>query len=348
MRTTMVDRRLIAAFLLGTATSLAACATAQPVVPVVAKQAAEGEVDPAALREPETLEQLQALEAQVEAVVERATPATVCVRAGGGSGSGVIISEDGLVLTAGHVAMRPGTRVVFVFPDGSTARGESLGINEGIDSGLLKITDEGPWPYVEMGDLGTVERGDWVIAMGHPGGFDAERPVVARLGRVLNSRDDVVQSDCTIIGGDSGGPLFDLNGRVIGIHSRIGGGLTANFHVPISTYTDTWERLVGGEIWNRAMPSTPLREGDAYIGVRPNRRGGAVIGEVIEGQAADNAGVRRGDRVIAVAGKPVESFGDIVHEIRRAEPGDRVVFSVIRGDDTLELELVMGRYEPED
>ncbi|XAL99220.1 trypsin-like peptidase domain-containing protein [Phycisphaeraceae bacterium D3-23] len=348
MRTPFVYRRLMAAVLLGCGSSFVACASAQAVEESVVDTAVEAGVDIAELREPKTLEQLQALEAQVEAVVAMAAPATVCIRAGGGSGSGVIVSEDGLVLTAGHVAMRPGTRVTFIFPDGSTARGEALGINEGIDSGLLKITDEGPWPFVEMGDLDTVERGDWVVAMGHPGGFDAERPVVARLGRVLNSRDTVVQSDCTIIGGDSGGPLFDLNGRVVGIHSRIGGGLTANFHVPISTYTDTWDRLAAGEMWNRAMPTRALRAGDAYIGVRPNRRGGAVVGEVIDGQAADNAGMRRGDRVVAVAGKPVESFGDIVHEIRAAEPGDVVVFSVVRGDDELDLELEMGEYNPEE
>ncbi|MEM9414464.1 MAG: trypsin-like peptidase domain-containing protein [Planctomycetota bacterium] len=348
MRFVFVNRRGLAATVVGCGALLAACASAQGAEDAAVEPADVDVVDVAELREPKTLAHLRELEERVEAVVAMAAPATVCIRAGGGSGSGVIVSEDGLVLTAGHVAMRPGTRVTFVFPDGSTARGEALGINEGIDSGLLQITDEGPWPFVEMGDLETVERGDWVIAMGHPGGFDAERPVVARLGRVLNSRDDVVQSDCTIIGGDSGGPLLDLNGKVIGIHSRIGGGLTANFHVPISTYTDTWERLAAGEMWNRAMPTSGLRAGDPYIGVRPSRRGGAVIGEVIEGQAADNAGIRRGDRVTAVDGKPVESFGDIVHEIRANKPGDEVVFSVVRDGEALELELEMGRYEPQE
>lgn len=308
----------------------------------------DGPVAPAELRELDSLDEVRDLESRVDAVVEQAAPATVCIRAGGGSGSGIIISEDGLVLTAGHVAMRPGMRVTFVFPDGSTARGESLGVNEGIDSGLLKITDEGPWPFVEMGDLEAIERGDWVVAMGHPGGFDSERPVVARLGRVLNSRDTVLQSDCTIIGGDSGGPLFDLEGRVIGIHSRIGGGLTANFHVPISTYHDTWDRLLAGEMWNRAMPNRALRAGDPYIGVRPGRGGGAVIGEVIEGQAADNAGMQRGDRVVEVNEKPVESFGDVVHEIRALEAGDTVVFSVIRDDETIDLELELGEYQPDE
>lgn len=317
--------------------------------PAFAQQADRGQAqasDWSELREPDTLDEVRELQALVESVVERAAPATVCLRAGGGSGSGVIISEDGLILTAGHVAVRPGQRITIIFPDGSTARAESLGVNEGIDSGLAQITDEGPWPFVEMGDLADIERGDWVVAMGHPGGFDAERPVVARMGRVVYSRETVVQTDCTIIGGDSGGPLFDLDGRVIGIHSRIGGGLTQNFHVPITTYVDTWDRLLAGEMWNRAMPSRALRPGDAYIGVRPDRRGGTEIGEVIEGEAADNAGLRRGDRVTAVGGVGVESFGDVVHEIRNHEAGDTVTFSIDRDGEDLELELTLGRYEP--
>ena len=305
------------------------------------------EVAPAELREPDSLEQLQELQSRVRSVVDRAAPATVCIRAGGGSGSGVIVSEDGLVLTAGHVAMRPGQRITFIFPDGSTARGESLGVNVGIDSGLARLNGDGPWPFVEMGSLEDIERGDWVVAMGHPGGFDEERPVVARLGRVILNRDEVVQSDCTIIGGDSGGPLFDLEGQVIGIHSRIGGGLTANFHVPITTFTETWDRLLAGEMWNRAMPDRPLRPGDPYIGVRPNRRGGAVLGEIIEGQPADRAGLERGDEVVALDGQGVESFGDIVHELRSHEPGDVVVVSVLRDGEAMEIDLEIGRYEPE-
>lgn len=335
--------RLGAALVLGLAVLTAGPSLAQDDA---RRAAAPPPIDREALREPESVEQLLALQERVEWVAEHAAPATVCIRAGGGSGSGIIISEDGLVLTAGHVAVRPGQRITIVFPDGSTARGESLGVNEGIDSGLVKITDEGPWPYVEMGDLGDAERGDWVVAMGHPGGFDQDRPVVARLGRVLMVRDTVVQTDCTIIGGDSGGPLFDLDGRVIGIHSRIGGGLIHNYHVPISTFTETWDRLLGGEMWNRGMPARAIRAGDPFIGVTPDRRGRAVIGEVIQGQAGEAVGMRRGDRVLAVGGKRVESFGDIVHETREFEPGDVVTFRIERDGEAFDMEIELGRYEP--
>jgi len=295
-----------------------------------------------------TVEELMELEAAVEAVVAKAAAATVCIRAGGGSGSGVIVSEDGLVLTAGHVAMRPGQRITFVFPDGSTARGEALGVNEGIDSAIVQITDEGPWPFMEVGTMDEVDRGDWVISMGHPGGFDAERPVVARLGRVIRASPSVMQSDCTIIGGDSGGPLFDLQGRVVGIHSRIGGGLRHNYHVPISTYNETWDRLVAGEMWNRAVPQRGIRNGDPYIGIRPARnRTGATVGTVMEGLPAAEAGMENGDQIVAIEGTPIASFGDVVIETRKYEPGDVVTFSVKRDGEELDLEVTLGEYQAE-
>ena len=293
------------------------------------------------------MEDVLELQRRIQQVVDQAAPATVCLQAGRGSGSGVIVSEDGLVLTAGHVVVRPGQPITFLFPDGTTAQGESLGVNEGMDSGLAKITDPGPWPYVEMGSLDAIQRGDWVVALGHPGGFDAGRPVVARMGRVLNHWGTAVQSGCTIIGGDSGGPLLDLEGRVIGVHSRIGQSLRQNFHIPITVYHDTWDRLVAGEVWNRLAPSRPLRAGDPYIGVRPSRRGGSVVAQVLEGQAAHRAGVRAGDQVTAINGARVESFGDIVYEIRQHKAGDAVTLTVDRDGALMDFELTLGSFQPD-
>lgn len=300
---------------------------------------------------PETIDELRAIQQRVTAVVEKATPATVCVRAGGGSGSGVIISEDGYVLTAGHVVGEPGQRVTFVFPDGSTARGESLGMNVGIDSGLMKITDEGPWPFVEMGSMEGLGAGTWVVAMGHPGGFDAERPIVARLGRVYRVRDNFIQTDCTIIGGDSGGPLFDLEGKVVGIHSRISVSLRQNFHVPISTFDETWERLAAGEVWNRPVPrgNGPPR-GGPFIGVQgetdpENRIDGAMLSRVNPNTPASRAGLRTGDVVFGIGDNKVSSFGDLAAVVREAEPGDELLFKVRRGERELELNLTVGRRE---
>lgn len=296
---------------------------------------------------PESAEDLAALEERVAAVVRRCASATVCVQSGGGSGSGVIISEDGYVLTAGHVAVEPGRSVTFIFPDGKKVRGKSLGINVGIDAGLMKITDKGKWPHVEQGDMSGVKPGRWVVAMGHPGGFDKERSVVARLGRVYRVRSSVIQTDCTIIGGDSGGPLFDLDGKVIGIHSRISNSLRQNFHVPISIYKQDWEKMAAGEMWNRLPKRNNLRPGGPYIGVQ-GQNGfelgkGAALSRVTPGGPAADAGMRGGDVVVELDRSPIGSFGDLAEVVGNLEPGDRVPVVVTRKGERVELEIVIGK-----
>ena len=203
---------------------------------------------------PASLDDLKSIEQHVKALVTRISPAVVAVQVDGASGSGVVVSADGLVLTVAHVCEQPDREVRFVFPDGKTARGKTLGMNHEIDSGLTKITDEGEWPHVDIGDLDQTHLGDWVLALGHPGGFDAQRSVVARLGRIITLNSDALQTDCTIMAGDSGGPLFDMHGRVIGVHNRISDSTAENFHVPIRTYYDTWDRLAKRESWGEDRP----------------------------------------------------------------------------------------------
>lgn len=196
---------------------------------------------------PASISDLRAMEQHVKTLTARVSPAVVAVEVGFGSGSGVIISPDGLVLTAGHVCGEANRSVRFTFPDGKTAGGKTIGLDEESDTGLMKITGRGPWPCVSTGELERGRVGDWVLALGHPGGFDAKRSLVVRLGRIIRLRGDAVQTDCTISPGDSGGPLFDMHGRVIGIHSFISGSMVANFHVPIGKFYDSWEQMARGE-----------------------------------------------------------------------------------------------------
>ncbi len=321
------------------------------VIGLMAPQAPANEAGPAteqvSTMVPETAEDLALLEERVAQVVERSMDATVCVQSGGGSGSGVIISEDGYVLTAGHVAVEPGRPVTFIFPNGKKVRGKSLGINVGIDAGMMKITDKGKWPHVELGDMSEVKPGSWVVAMGHPGGFDKERSVVARLGRVYRVRSSVIQTDCTIIGGDSGGPLFDLDGKVIGIHSRISNSLRQNFHVPISIYEADWEKLAAGEMWNRLARRGNLRPGGPYIGVQ-GQNGfelgkGAALSRVYDNSPAAEAGLKGGDVVVELDHSPIGSFGDLSEIVGNLEPGDRVPVVVMRRGERVKLEIVIGK-----
>jgi S1-C subfamily serine protease len=198
---------------------------------------------------PESLDDLRAIESHVQKVLDKVMPAVVGLRMGPASGSGVIINADGTVLTAGHVSGKPSQNAIIILPDGKQYKGKALGQNKGIDSGMVKITDEGKFPFLEMGDSATLKRGQWVVAIGHPGGFRANRTPVVRVGRILNVNGFVIQSDCVLVGGDSGGPLFDMHGRVIGIHSRINGPIDNNFHVPVNTFRQTYDRLAKGESW---------------------------------------------------------------------------------------------------
>ena len=156
---------------------------------------------------------------------------------------------------------RPTAMCVLPFPDGKTARGKTVGANREDDTGLMRITDRGPWPHAEMGDLRQARIGDWVLALGHPGGFDLRRSLVVRLGRIIRLEPDALQTDCTISPGDSGGPLFDMHGRVIGIHSAISASVADNFHVAVTAFYDGWACSSKSR-----MRNNPPDKPQAYVG----------------------------------------------------------------------------------
>src|SRR5262245_14623932 len=171
---------------------------------------------------------LKAMQAHVQKLTEQLKKCTVGVTVGAAQGSGVIVSKDGYVLTAAHVAGAPNSRVEFTLADGKTVKGKSLGLFRTLDAGLRKITDPGDYPFAEMGSSEELKEGQWCLALGHPGGYQEDRGIVLRVGRVLLNAKDAITTDCTLVGGDSGGPLFDMDGHVIGINSRIAELLTSN------------------------------------------------------------------------------------------------------------------------
>lgn len=214
-------------------------------------------------------EDLAAFNPVLTGVAEQCRLATVGIVIPGGSmGSGVIISEDGLILTAAHVLPEAGGEVVIVLADGRQVAGKALGVNRGVDSGMAQITEEGTYPVAPVADSDTIWEGDWCIAFGHGGGVQTDRPAYMRLGRMLHVTSDTkptrwLTTDCTVISGDSGGPLFDVEGNVIGIHSNIGMNVLVNRHVPISAYHAQWEELAeaGKEISIPPPPKAPLIPG---------------------------------------------------------------------------------------
>ena len=285
---------------------------------------------------PTDIKELRAIQERVKKVAAKALPCTVCVRIGNAFGSGVIVNKDGYVLTAGHISGEPGRSARVILSDGRVVEGETLGSNEDFDSGMIRITEEGAWPFVEMGDASKVKKGEWCIALGHPDGYKPGRPPVLRLGRVLENKSRILRTDAALVGGDSGGPLFDLDGKVIGIHSRIGTGLSFNIHVPVDTYRTTWDRLVKGEVWGGAS--------DSYIGVvlNPDEKE-CKIAQVEKDSPAEKAGLQPDDVVIRFGKQKVADLEDLITLIHKHKPGDTVSLEVRRGKEVLNLKVVVGK-----
>lgn len=284
---------------------------------------------------------LKAREHKVRAVVDRALPSTVGIRSAvrNGGGSGVVVSADGLVLTAAHVTQATGDQVVIVFPDGLELAGHALGANRTTDAGMIQIDAEGPFPFVELGP--DPEIGDWCLSLGHPGGYVATRPPPVRLGQVLGLGRFIV-TDCALTNGDSGGPLLDLEGRLIGIHSSIGPSLANNNHVAVKSFQADWERMRAGDTWGS------LRGGErerAILGIRVQRlRGeqGFRIEQVVSGTPAEEAGLKADDEIIAIDGQPLEGFEHLRRALREKSPGDHMELEVRREQQELvfDVELI--------
>ena len=288
---------------------------------------------------------LRALEERLRQVAAAVLPCTVGIDLGGGSGSGVIVSEDGFVLTAGHVSGTPGRKVTIILQDGRRVPAKTLGVNGGIDSGLIKIDGTEKWPYAELGRSAGIAPGTWCLAAGHPGGFQPGRTSPIRVGRVLANSPGAIATDCMLVGGDSGGPLFDARARVIGIHSRIGESATDNVSVPVDTYRDTWPRLAAGEAWGG--PRQPgARKGDPFIGVSGEAdEAGTRLTAVAPGGPADKAGLQVDDVVRRFGDTAITSFEDLVKAVRGSKPGARVAVEVQRGADEKTVTVIIGKRE---
>lgn len=285
---------------------------------------------------PETVQELRDIQSHVSMLAQRVMPAVVGVKIGAGQGSGVIINAQGYVLTAGHVSGKPGREASIILADGRKVKGLTLGANREIDSGMIQITEPGEWFHVEMARSADLRRGQWCMALGHPGGVRVGRPPVVRLGRVLAFADNAIRTDCTLVGGDSGGPLFDMYGRVVGIHSRIGTPITANIHVPVDTYRDTWTRLVKGDYWGDD-------EEGPYVGIKIEDTAKVCrITEVSAGSPAEKAGLRTNDIIVAFAGKNIASVSDLGNILQDRRPNDQVDVLIRRGENTLTIPLRLG------
>jgi len=315
---------------------------------------ADAKWDPLRTTIPESVEDLKALQDTVTTVTAKCTPFTVGIRIGFAAGSGVIVSEDGLVLTAGHVAGEPNKKCFIILPDGTEVEAKTLGVNKKMDSGMMKIVGKNPdggkvWPFAEMAKSSDLKKGQWLVSMGHPNGYKKGRPPVARLGQLKGYGDkktvdiskNYLQTNCTLVGGDSGGPLFDLEGRLVGIHSQIGPSINWNLHVPVDAFKTDWDAFVKGE---KVEPGKPMKAKIAVgIVFDDDDAEPAKVMDVEEGGPAAEAGLKKGDLITKVDGKKVASVKEFWDEINTFKPDDEVALTVKRGTKTMKVTITLAR-----
>jgi serine protease Do len=293
---------------------------------------------------PEDRKDLDTIQNALTAVLPKAREATVCIDLGEGSGSGVIVSPDGLVLTAAHVSTGVGKEMTVIMEDGKKLKAESLGLVADTDAAMVKILEEGPFPFVEVDRNATTRLGDWVFSLGHSGGFDKERGSVVRLGRLVRIANATYQSDCTLIGGDSGGPLFDLEGKLIGIHSRVGAQLQVNMHVPMKVYVDHWEGMLKSEFIGEGPFAEQPEKGKGFLGLATEARegGGLRVTKVGDDSPAAQAEIVEGDVLLKFNGVELESREQMQELLKEMAPGDKLALEILRDEKTETLNLKLG------
>ena len=293
---------------------------------------------------PETRKDLEAIQSALIKALPKTRAATVCIEIDEGSGTGVIVSPDGLVLSAAHVSTGVGKKVTLILEDGTKVKAKTLGLVADKDAAMMQILDEGPFPFVEIDRKDSVRLGDWVFALGHSGGFDEARGLVVRLGRLVRMANSTFQSDCILIGGDSGGPLFDLTGRLVAINSRVGGEVQENLHVPMSEFITHWDRMLESEFIGEGPYAEKPVKGSGFLGLATDARpeGGLTVTKVGKKTPAETAGFKEGDVILKLNDTPLATREDLQDLLKEMSAGDEVTFDLLRGGKNETLTLNLG------
>lgn len=301
----------------------------------------------------------------VEQVASKVLPSVVALDVtgggSGGSGSGVILTEDGLILTNDHVVSLAGSidpdsaQVTVSFADGSTTPATVVGTDPLTDTALVQAEDVSGLTPVTIGQSGDLDVGEEVVAVGSPYGLDStvtsgivsalDRPVeVGRDAEGNSVAYPAIQTDAAINHGNSGGALVNMAGELVGINASIrtpdggdpdAGSIGLGFAIPIDEVVPIVEQLRAGETPTHArlgIQVSPAPEGVA----------GAAVSSIEEGSAAADAGLQDGDVITRIDDHPVDSPGALVATIRSYRPDDKVTVTYVRDGDQQTTELQLG------
>lgn len=280
-----------------------------------------------------------------------------------GTGSGFVISSDGYVVTNEHVLGQAET-IEVLFPDGRTLTAEPVGRDRATDLALIKVDSEQPLPTVEFDTTGAPIVGEWVIALGNPFGlFEATQPsvtvgVVSATGRNLHAEHDgrlyrdMIQTDAAVNRGNSGGPLVNATGQVIGVNTAIysdsGGSIGLGFAVPAERAVQILEELREEGSVDRSYYTGLLTESVTPRIARAlnlDRNNGVLVHDYDSSSPAAESGIQVYDVIVEVEGTPVKSREDYVARLYDFRPGDTVRLRVLRDGTMEEVQLRIGRQE---
>ncbi|WP_424830960.1 Do family serine endopeptidase [Ruegeria sp.] len=272
-------------------------------------------------------------------------------------GSGFVISEDGFIVTNNHVIAEADEILVEFFPgDGQPKKelpAQVIGTDEKTDIALLKVEASGPLKYVQFGDSDTARVGDWVIAMGNPlgQGFSVSAGIVSARNRALSgSYDDYIQTDAAINRGNSGGPLFNMDGQVIGVNTAIlspnGGSIGIGFSMASNVVIKVVDQLREFGETRRGWLGVRIQDvtEDMAEAMGLEKPGGALISDVPEGPAKE-AGLLAGDVILSFDGVEVEDTRALVRQVGETSVGKSVRVVVHRDGGTQTVLVTLGRRE---
>ncbi|MEM7521550.1 MAG: DegQ family serine endoprotease [Pseudomonadota bacterium] len=267
-------------------------------------------------------------------------------------GSGFVISEDGFVVTNNHV-IEGADEITIEFFSGGELKAEVIGTDPNTDIALLKVEADAPLPFVKFGDSNSARVGDWVIAMGNPlgQGFSVSAGIVSARNRALSGTyDDYIQTDAAINRGNSGGPLFNMDGDVIGVNTAIlspnGGSIGIGFSMASNVVTRVVDQLKEFGETRRGWLGVRIQDvtDDVADAMGLEAASGALITDVPDGPAKE-AGLLTGDVILSFDGVDVADTRGLVRQVGNSPVGATVRVTVLREGKSQTIRVVLGRRE---
>ncbi len=267
-------------------------------------------------------------------------------------GSGVIVSGQGFILTNNHV-VEAAEQIEVALSDGRKASATIVGTDPDTDLAVIQIKLTN-LPAITFGHAEQAQVGDVVLAVGNPFGVGqtVTMGIISATGRNhlgINAYENFIQTDAAINPGNSGGALVDTKGNLLGINSAIysksGGSLGIGFAIPVSTAKQVMEAIIqSGSVtrgWIGVEPQDITPELAESLGIA--KKSGALIGGVWRNSPADKAGMRPGDILLKIEGKPVNDTRDMLNMIAQLKPGSKVLFQVLRKNQETSLDIIVGK-----